>query len=400
MALKRLPRAHSRFDEHYIQELLVRNPELLPVEALREDAGHLLCIGREVKCAAGAIDNLYLSTGGYPVVVETKLWRNPQARREVLSQVLDYTKELVEKDFEWLEKQWATFCSERKRKAVPLLEVLQELSDDTIDEARYVDRVNGALNRGDIVSLIVGDGIKTGLQKLVSHLCRDSAHLRYSLALVELACYEQEGKQKTKPLLVVPQVIQSVEPIQRAYVKVEAPADSNLKIRSVVEDEKPVKTGYKRSTLTEEELVADLEKAIGEEKTARVKYFYDDLLENLELEGLFRAAALMIKIPDPANEKPGASLLAIERNGGIYNPRFLLKQLMRMGVDQRTAESISSEYWESLNKIDKRFDPNGMKHKKKKLFVPIPDLIPKFNRIRKAVERAADQVNHYFDESS
>ena len=43
------------------------------------------------------------STGGYVVVVEAKLWRNPQARRQVLSQTLDYVKRLVQKDYEWLE---------------------------------------------------------------------------------------------------------------------------------------------------------------------------------------------------------------------------------------------------------------------------------------------------------
>jgi hypothetical protein len=37
----------------------------------------------------------------------------------------------------------------------------------------------------------------------------------------------------------------------------------------------------------------------------------------LELE--FKAAALMLKIPHPSGEKNGVSLLAIERQGRIYN---------------------------------------------------------------------------------
>jgi len=99
--LERLPRVHTEFDERFLQELLADHPELLPVGSVREDAGSLLCVGREVAVgASGNIDNLYLSTAGYPVVLETKLWRNPQARREVLSQTLDYVKELVSKDFE------------------------------------------------------------------------------------------------------------------------------------------------------------------------------------------------------------------------------------------------------------------------------------------------------------
>ena len=105
--LVRLPRVHAEFDEGFLQSLLAEHPELLPVASLRPDAGQLVCIGREVPVPSGSIDNLFLSTGGYPVLVETKLWRNPQARREVLSQTLDYVKDLARLDFEWLTQQWA-----------------------------------------------------------------------------------------------------------------------------------------------------------------------------------------------------------------------------------------------------------------------------------------------------
>ena len=73
---------------------------------------------------SGYIDNLYISSGGYPIVVETKLWRNPQARREVLSQVLDYTKELTSKDFEWFEQIWQEFSRGRYEKQESLIEKL------------------------------------------------------------------------------------------------------------------------------------------------------------------------------------------------------------------------------------------------------------------------------------
>ena len=70
----RLPRVHQQFDERFIQELLVAHPQLLPVAAFRPDIGELVCIGREVPTRdSGTIDNLYLSTTGYIVVVETKI---------------------------------------------------------------------------------------------------------------------------------------------------------------------------------------------------------------------------------------------------------------------------------------------------------------------------------------
>ena len=132
--LHRLRRVHEEFDEAFLQELLVQHPALLPVQSLREDVGDLLCIGREVVAGeSGSIDNLYLSAGGYPVLVETKLWRNPESRREVLAQVLDYTKDLVGKDFAWFERQWAAFAAERKLGSDSLVDRLSSMADDEID---------------------------------------------------------------------------------------------------------------------------------------------------------------------------------------------------------------------------------------------------------------------------
>ena len=54
----------------------------------------IVSLGREIPTAAGPIDNLFLSRNGYLVVVETKLWSNPEARRQVVAQLLDYAAQL------------------------------------------------------------------------------------------------------------------------------------------------------------------------------------------------------------------------------------------------------------------------------------------------------------------
>ncbi|MEA2045927.1 MAG: hypothetical protein U9N48_05320 [Euryarchaeota archaeon] len=65
----------------------------------------LLSVGREVATDVGSIDNLYLSAQGYLTIVETKLWRNPEARREVVGQIIDYAKEISRWSFEELENR-------------------------------------------------------------------------------------------------------------------------------------------------------------------------------------------------------------------------------------------------------------------------------------------------------
>jgi hypothetical protein len=222
----RLPRAHHLFDERFIQELLAAHPALLPVAALRPDTGDLICIGREVPTRdSGAIDNLYLSTRGYIVVVETKLWRNPQSRREVISQVLDYVKDVVTRDFDWLESVWKQFCQDRGYSPQPLFDAMSQTSNEELEEDEFVDRVHKAIERGDIIALIVGDGIETRLQQLVSHLCRDSAHLRYWRRLYDLENrFSVSGMAHTRPAGFLPlkDVINKLDLIGEAMKKTAA----------------------------------------------------------------------------------------------------------------------------------------------------------------------------------
>src|SRR6266446_9002861 len=83
------------FNEAWLQETLRRNPDVLPVEEFGPVFHPLVPIGKEVPTSAGSIDNLFISHAGYLVLVETKLWRNREARREVVAQLIDYAAALT-----------------------------------------------------------------------------------------------------------------------------------------------------------------------------------------------------------------------------------------------------------------------------------------------------------------
>ena len=384
----RLPRVHDKFDERFIQELLVEHPQLLPVAAFRPDIGDLICIGREVPTRdSGTIDNLYLSTTGYVVVVETKLWRNPQSRREVVSQVLDYVKDVVTRDFEWLSSVWTRFSKERGRSPQPLIEIMRQASDGELDEGQFVDRVQRALERGQVIALIVGDGIETRLQQLVTHLCQDSAHLRYSLALISLRCYRMPEKDE---MLVLPELVQEVEPVQRAYVRIELDEALAGKVRVasvVTEEPRDLTAQRKRSTLSEEDLYDALARSIGHENTDRVRQFIDHVSE-VGIEPVFKAAAVMLKVPDPNGEALGASLLAIERSGRIYNPDHGRNQVRRWGWDEAAVDRTIGAYWRRLHDLDGRFSVTGISHLRPREFLPLQEVVEKLNAIGDAMKEA------------
>ena len=90
-------------DEAWVQAHLDRFPELLPIADIGPSWGPLVSLGRELPTSAGPVDNMFVSPAGDLTVVETKLWRNPEARRKVVGQILDYAAALSRLSFEELD---------------------------------------------------------------------------------------------------------------------------------------------------------------------------------------------------------------------------------------------------------------------------------------------------------
>ena len=81
--------------ESDIHDLLFRFPGALPIAAIDASYAGAIPVCRELYTRAGKVDALYVNPLGRLTLAEFKLWRNPQARREVIGQILDYAKELA-----------------------------------------------------------------------------------------------------------------------------------------------------------------------------------------------------------------------------------------------------------------------------------------------------------------
>ena len=105
--LERLPRQSGEYVEDFLQRMVDQYPSVLPVEEVDDRVqAPLVPLGREVSTRGGRIDNLFVSTNGYPVIVETKLYRNPEARREVIAQILEYATCVRDWSYENLQDVW------------------------------------------------------------------------------------------------------------------------------------------------------------------------------------------------------------------------------------------------------------------------------------------------------
>ena len=205
-------------DEATLQKLLFDHPECLPIAAIDPSYGAPVAVCRELSLPAGSIDALYVNALGRLTLCEFKLWRNPQARREVIGQILDYAAALASWSYEDLQRQVSLALGGEGSNF--LYELVSRRHPDVV-ETEFVDNVTRHLRRGEFLLLIVGDGIRERAERIVDFVQRHSG-LHFNLALVEAALY-RDGVDR---LIVQPRVLARTEIVQRFVVEGAVPAES------------------------------------------------------------------------------------------------------------------------------------------------------------------------------
>jgi hypothetical protein len=103
--LERLSLGDGGFSESWLQNKLYENPQSLPLGEIDPSYQAICPLSMEMNTNAGPIDIVYITPQGRLVVVETKLWRNPESRRKVIGQILDYAKELTKWSYADLQRE-------------------------------------------------------------------------------------------------------------------------------------------------------------------------------------------------------------------------------------------------------------------------------------------------------
>lgn len=196
--------------EENLEDLLFRYPEALPIAAIDPAYADAIPICRQLALPAGYADALYVNHLGRLTLAEFKLWRNPQARREVIGQILDYAKDLASWGYEDLQRQVSLSLGQSGNTLYDL--VLRQSPD--LNEAEFVDNVTRHLRRGEFLLLIIGDGIQEGAANIVDFVQRYSG-LHFNLAMVEAALYRDAANS----LIVQPRVLARTEIVQRFVVE-------------------------------------------------------------------------------------------------------------------------------------------------------------------------------------
>lgn len=328
--LVRLHLGSGHHNEGWLQELIHTHPSVLPVSEIEPGFGQLISAAREVSCDHGTIDNLYVTPSGDILLVETKLWRNAQMRREVVAQALDYVAALTAMPFEAFEQ---AVC---KGQSIKRLYDLVADHADALSEQDFIDAISFNLRRGRILVMVAGDGIRTETEALVG-LLQSHAGAHFTFALVELATWETPAGD----ILVVPDIMTKTVMIERGVVRLEG---SGLTVTPVAQ---PAKAKAANLSLVQFwEAMAKLNTSLPGD--------IQQLLDQLEPLGVFSdmKAALNLKLDVSEWGKPVN--LGYIRKDGVFWPNQASSDLPKAiweSYSKNLAELVGGEVVEKHEKF-------------------------------------------------
>ena len=203
-------------NEDRLQRFIFEHPNILPIEEIEPVFGPLKPVCREMPTAAGPVDIALINPQGFLTLVECKLWKNPDARRKVVAQILDYAKEINKWTYEDLEQAVRTA---RKEPSFSLYDFVAG-TEEELEEAAFVDAVTRNLRQGRFLLLIVGEGIRESVVAIGDFL-QQNALLSFAFALVEIKMFELPAEFAAQGILFQPRILAQTVEIERSVVRIE-----------------------------------------------------------------------------------------------------------------------------------------------------------------------------------
>jgi hypothetical protein len=300
----------ARYDENWLQQLIATHPEILPYAELGEPTfATATSICTELPIEGKYVDNLLATERGGIVLVECKLWRNPEARRSVIGQILDYATELSKWDYEKLDAAI--------RRAKPPKGVSREdnfysraKSPDGLEERDFVDVVAQNLKRGRLLLLVIGDGIREGVESMAGFL-QSHAGLRFTLGVAEMAVYKLPTADhyitQARVLARTVKIERGVVVLSDDKIHVQPPADATKSTSAA-------RTGLDISTTISEEMMFERLNAKEPGMGSKLQAF----IQKMEPAGVFQELTpVMMKLIGRANDDLWL-LCSIDLNGTVW----------------------------------------------------------------------------------
>jgi len=341
VSVEKISLSSTEFDEKWIQKLCFDNPHLLPITELEPAFGGMIPICRELATNSGFVDLLYINEDGFITIGECKLWRNPEAQRKVVGQILDYAKELAK----WNYSKFESECLRAgKRREKSLFEIFQKFDSD-IEEADFIDNVQKNLKKGRFLLLIIGDGIRENMEEIVKYIHR-SANLHFTLGLIELPIFKKTYEDE---LIVTPRILAKTKEIERIIHTI-----SDKPVEESIEQEQREERSF---SITEKVFFERLESKIGVEKTRDFELLVATLESQFNIKPSFgrgkKYGSINLKLPNGYNFgtlSDDSTIQFIGNGRWKDNNEFHLKYI------EKIANVVNGRFeWKYIKKSDKQW---------------------------------------------
>lgn len=375
----------AAYSENLLQQLIADSPALLPVKEFLPTTTSLISLGREIVVdiggKSGYIDNLLITNEGRLVLVETKLWRNPESTREVIAQILQYGMALTALSLQELEAKLPLSGHRSIREFAASLTAPDDLIDD------FEEAIEKHLRRGELLYLIVSDGIRHSVER-IAHWLNENGSAPFKLGMVELRFFDSGFGN----MLVVPRTLLKTREVSRHVVVVDVQGDGAANAMAMVHDvsksvlgvhaltERSVKVAGLPMTL--ERLIAEVRASKGNTETATVERIVQ-ALEALNLDTRATATQFQFGIMSQADDGTFLQLLSLSSSGASSRP------------SQRLIEAVGDEEFVShklrMNEVANFYRPEQALDATKKsneLIVAWDKLAGKETTLAQAVSRS------------
>lgn len=183
-----------------LETLLTDSPELINISDIREDM--------HARMLVFAIKQFYLSGSGYSdiigftpegdiALIECKLDKNQEIKREVIGQILEYASYLWKMSYDEFDEQI------QQKKGKSLADLMKEHVPDpqNWDEKNFTQGIKKTLETGAFILIVVVDKINDQLRKIIRYVNDCSESTYFSLHALEMSQFHVD---KTNTDILVP----------------------------------------------------------------------------------------------------------------------------------------------------------------------------------------------------
>lgn len=342
-------------DEAWLRDRLFEHPEVLPVAENWGQFAPLIPLGTEI----ASMDALFVSPGGYLTIVETKLVDNPEDRRRVLAQVIDYarnlstwsTEELARQVHSWSVSKYNSFKRDTVRapSTTHLYEYVRDYAKadevdrletaapepDSSTKDKFLKSLKRNLEHARFLLLVVGERDLVRVQDLTETI-QASSFLQFSLALLEIATFELPGEHGE--LLLVPRVVLRTDEIGRSVARLEVTDHVRelLKVSypglSEVESIDQSTDRQRARPITDLDFFDHLQEAGQAAVVPQVRELVDFLRNDERIALRPTSTGISARLPNPRNSSELLTLFWLDLKG--INFYYLRLHARRMGLPE------------------------------------------------------------------